>query len=647
MNIISRIKKNKIRNPLQQNFSAIDWNEIFEKEEALTGREKNLQQFGIWTKQLKDTIDHDIGELNINEIPKHIWFDILIGLVNRNSQILRDRTTEYLSKSEKDWDTRGISQTKTTIPETGDEVYPTDIIEQGVDAVKYPLIMVNSLKNGEKKASDKTFYKYSYLFMNLGIVYSMMESLWKSAIWEDYRILKKDNINVIFPNNSKLATNKALSIFRREQLALSMSVMTYSFWSRIPSQIKEKSCPVLITKKKGKKKSYTLKYDIPDSPPMSFVHELIARETYLVDFISEPLPNLQNITINQLIETKSILTSLSQSMIDKFPKNNAIFKLATLKQFTCAIELKEIAKILQSALKIKLKLARYILDIFTFSWKTREDLWLKPIIKTETKTLLLIEPLLSGNLLRDIEYWIKIGGLDMAKRGTEFEKASRRLIKESINNNNIVHNASVIDGDMTIHSGKSYEEIDIVIFIRNKVIICEAKCNIHPVEPSDYKHYFNDLQEASDQATRKIKFIKKDIPNFFKQIGSEYKIIEDPIFIPLVLTNSQLGVGLAFDGVPVVDSIILSKYFSDGSYEINVPFDGKINRDLGKKVNFYTNEEEAYQNIETYLKSPPQLKEATENVAINMRTIPYGHNRSVTKFATHEVRIEDIDNPLV
>lgn len=72
-----------------------------------------------------------------------------------------------------------------------------------------------------------------------------------------------------------------------------------------------------------------------------------------------------------------------------------------------------------------------------------------------------------------------------------------------------------------------------------------------------------------------------------------------------------MGVGFCFDEVPVVDVIILRKYFSEATYHIDKAqkaANGSYKIKTIKSYALYRTEDEAYQVIENYLKEPPHIK---------------------------------------
>jgi hypothetical protein len=67
-----------------------------------------------------------------------------------------------------------------------------------------------------------------------------------------------------------------------------------------------------------------------------------------------------------------------------------------------------------------LRTAAQILDLLTFS-EVREELWLRPFVYVDEDEVAVLVSALSGpNLLRSIEQWMKVGGLDLDRRGPAY-----------------------------------------------------------------------------------------------------------------------------------------------------------------------------------------------------------------------------------
>jgi hypothetical protein len=81
------------------------------------------------------------------------------------------------------------------------------------------------------------------------------------------------------------------------------------------------------------------------------------------------------------------------------------------------------------------------------------------------------------------------------------------------------------------------EEIDIVIWLQDTILLGEAKCNVYPANPIEIHNYFEDLRQASFQIGRKTSLVASRINEFVKEIGLIDKI--DPTKVTLVVCQAS------------------------------------------------------------------------------------------------------------
>jgi hypothetical protein len=209
---------------------------------------------------------------------------------------------------------------------------------------------------------------------------------------------------------------------------------------------------------------------------------------------------------------------------------------------------------------------------------------------------------LSGpNLLRSIEEWLRIGGLDLGVRGPLFEQHSRIMLAAS----NALPNVRIAPDSIDL--GELGGDVDLCIQIGATILIGEVKCSLFPASPLEDHNYERILAGAAGQAARKAALVAEDPITI---LGAQGFSVEQgsPVRVhPFVLTNLPLGAGRNYSGVPVVDLAILNKYFGEGyldKYVSQYP-DGHVER--GKRVVFYANYADAALQIRGYLESPPQI----------------------------------------
>jgi hypothetical protein len=107
-----------------------------------------------------------------------------------------------------------------------------------------------------------------------------------------------------------------------------------------------------------------------------------------------------------------------------------------------------------------------------------------------------------------------------------------------------------------------------------------------------------------------------------KELGLLGKIgVEQAHFVPFILTNHPLGVGQPLNGMPIIDLHALRQFLLDGEWHpLTVRGDGGSTAVGTRRL--YESEEQAAQNLESFLSSPPQLDYYRRH--LRSKRIPYG-----------------------
>lgn len=98
-------------------------------------------------------------------------------------------------------------------------------------------------------------------------------------------------------------------------------------------------------------------------------------------------------------------------------------------------------------------------------------------------------------------------------------------------------------------SSGNEEEIDVLISMKNVVLLADAKCIHYSIEPFNYSEAWQRLKEGCEQVIRKVEFVKNN-PQYFSRLGD----FSSKTFIPFVITNYPTFSGFSHKGVYVIDS---------------------------------------------------------------------------------------------
>ncbi len=251
-----------------------------------------------------------------------------------------------------------------------------------------------------------------------------------------------------------------------------------------------------------------------------------------------------------------------------------------------------------------------MLDFLTFTGKVsksgpRADLWRKPLIRlNDDEFIFILEAIIHPIGIRCIEGWLSECGVDLQGKGVGYEKYIKDTLQFAIEKNSFLSDSFLMAEKEEISVNGTSEEIDLLFKIDNLIILGEAKCVVVNDSAISYWHSIEIIKKASEQAIRKVDFIKKNIKEVFKSLGWEYD--ENIIFKfqPLVIMSNFTGVGYSFFGVPVIDTLILNSYF-----EKNIsPLLSISENEHIAYLKLYENKKDLIDNFSTYINNPPSIE---------------------------------------
>lgn len=607
-----KIKNKEISQPTQKTFTLKKWQDGFDSIVDKTERDKSLLIAGRWIFDRLERIRQKVHKLSL-PLPKEKLARLHIGYTNRiyhvvklNSMLEKSTSGEIILGAQ-------IIQAKIPINAQGEDLSPDAILTSSIDGVIFPLIAVlNSCGEKERtvKIDPMQLLTNEKLLMSLGNYYSSFEETWREILWNKYDFDTINNTIHIRPNNTFYDQARAVSDYRRQDiLQQEISQAGYIWNNNLASSRKlELSRRVVINiKSSGKKRDIAVTYDntVKHLPPYPVIARLLSQKEYLKDLLTADLPSLPGINIFLLLDSWDVLGAYVKSLTSNFPSNTGVYAIGTIYNYSPSILKKDLIQLFIKTCRIEREVAELLVDFLTFDPKGTDDLWSSPLIRLGDKLLPLISPILSGNLIRIIELWLKRGGVDLGKRGGLFESYVRKEIQQSINSAPIFKNSGCHSTSLKL--GINKEEIDILFYIGNKILVGEAKCSLYPTDAIEYHNVFHTFEYAAEQAKRKSAKVIECISEVKdKIIGLKELNIDNINVIPFIITNNTLGVGYSVDGVPIVDLYILNKYF-DGKLEKYVLFGYDGTKKVGKNIIFYTTEDEAEKYIEEYLNNPPQI----------------------------------------
>ena len=574
---------------------------------------------------LRDSFDK--VNLNYDEI---IGFSI--ALRNRATFLLHLNDIEQLSE---DRDRKSFSDAMRLKVESIDKsigkIDSQAAIETEVDSLN---VVLNYLKYFEKELpqpSSSTPLLQSIEALKyqsfVSIFYYVLKSAYEDAIWRDgYVNFDKNSLvmKVEFEKPDLLQLYK-IGVYRLERNSSAFFMMGISFFQ-------EKGLKPIIRlneyKREGirikevKVSSGKLKYKISNGkePDSEFFTEL-SNESALMAYYSfledVELPNLQEFTIRKILGLFTILMHLFKKARDINIRmdQTGVFKKSDLFRYPFRIEIQSLKNyLLKRSHSTKEEVEAFLSFIET---KDRINFWNEQLLNRNGYYYFLLLPLVSPNILYLIDIWLEKGGVDLGSRGPLFEKSIKDRLDEILTKKNYFFNIS--NKSKFYNSRNEFEEIDLVLSLKNLIIIAEVKCVKFPFEPREISNSLLRIQKGAQQINRKLKFVKDNSSDLTDDIEG----VETKEIVPLVICNYPIFTGFSIEGVQIIDFFLMEAYFSSGRLQqTKITFEkGEIENEHVGELKFYDDEDQCSSNFLDHMKNPPAVEEIKSLVEVKMNKI--------------------------
>jgi len=242
---------------------------------------------------------------------------------------------------------------------------------------------------------------------------------------------------------------------------------------------------------------------------------------------------------------------------------------------------------------IKRSKVKSALESFEADWSQYNDIWTLPLILNGEYYSVPFFPIINCVPYNVIDTLLERGGYSLDERGKVFEKYIHQRIMGEKHEYNINCAASRHYGN-----DNDGEEIDLIVVLRDLVILGEAKCIHCSMDPQDYHNAWTRLADGAEQAKKKATFVESH-PELFEELGD----IRGKRVLPIVVTNYPTFVGFEHDGVYVIDSFSFISYLNAGYMTMREL--SMTDNPIRQIHQFYHNEAEYSANFEKYIQKNP------------------------------------------
>ena len=305
------------------------------------------------------------------------------------------------------------------------------------------------------------------------------------------------------------------------------------------------------------------------------------------------LPQMANATVDEAISVWGAIQYIAMYVSTYKDYDVALFKKEDFSVVPSKICKESLIDYVVKLTNIKASKVKMVIMKMEADWSRYNDMWTSMIYPVGDYYLLPFYPILYSVPYNVIDQMMLRGGVDLDNRGKLFENYLHQQLTEKRTSYPINCLKAGVYGE----NGDS-EEIDVVVGMKNAVLVADAKCIHYSVEPINYAEAWGRLEEGCEQAIRKTLFIRNH-PEHFLALGD----ISNKRFVPFVITNYPTFTGFSHNGVYVIDSHSFLAYMQGGYVTM---------REMGMNENpiiaarrFYQNEDQYSDNFENYLQSNP------------------------------------------
>ena len=305
------------------------------------------------------------------------------------------------------------------------------------------------------------------------------------------------------------------------------------------------------------------------------------------------LPQMANATVDEAISVWGAIQYIAMYVSTYTDYDVALFKKEDFSVVPSKICKESLIDYVVKLTNIKASKVKMVIMKMEADWSRYNDMWTSMIYPVGDYYLLPFYPILYSSPYNVIDQMMLRGGVDLDNRGKLFE----RYLYQQLTEKRTSYPIKCLKAGDYGENGDN-EEIDLVVGMKNVILVADAKCIHYSVEPINYAEAWGRLEEGCEQAVRKALFIRNH-PEHFLALGD----FSNKRFVPFVITNYPTYTGFSHNGVYVIDSHSFLAYMQGGYVTM---------REMGMNENpiisagrFYQNEDQYSDNFESYLQSNP------------------------------------------
>lgn len=624
---IKAVQDGDVLGPLRSGFTTKGWEAEHERlvDDDI---DWNLRETG---HLIHDKAKHIRSELRVTfakDLRATTKIRAFAAVANYNQCALSNRMQEALEKIAKTgreenpgnhvW-MHELAAVKVRLP-VGAGYSPDEIVQSMVDGIAIPLKRI--LEHDPDLQGNPEFGKLNWddvlIDFNLGMLYSHVEELWDDCLWNDFKASHKDEGVKFAPDDIQWLASSTMSRLRLDSLAREFAQHARHFQRRLSHKHPFHALGALNVKtlsKEGRRQIIRLgSFESESEEELKLLAmRAYASEPYYTELLGEPQARLKGATLNQLLTAWIIVSGASRVLrqeLDELEVRKPSEPKTWLPNFAPVLQISALRHAVASACELSFEQSGALVEFFVFRGKADQELWAQPLLPASKDGVIpLFSAIVSPNLRRLVDVWLRQLDVDLGTRGPAFETFIRASICGDISRSPLLSsNSCCLDRAVKFTpNGEREEEIDVVAVVGNVVIVGEAKCFLDPAEAKQTAMHRAKVVEAVAQVKRKASAINRNKDQFRQRLSQlNFELPEDFSIQPVVILNSAIHCGTAIDGVPIIDEHILSVFFRGKFVEIGIS-EGEAFRPIRERV-LYTSAAEASRVLAQFFLSPPQMQ---------------------------------------
>jgi len=613
MGFIQEVRKGAVSHPAQPKYSREAWTSALAVHGTGEPQEQRLHDSGLFMDQCFCAIRSELTRTPDRPFPPHSQLRTRLAFLNAMVRASQDHLVAVATGQAPGYPLGDTIPTVAGIPGVRD-------LEGLVDAGRFMLADAPP----SKEPGGRALVSASALLskrIELARAYNLLEYIWLLCLWQDWYWDLKGESPVLRPRSMDGFLARECAGLREGELESQLGSMSFVVWKTLPAERRAQVlsrvhvADVRITSGAARFSVSTVRTDT-GAPPTEFTATLAVMEQHLADLLSQELPGVPGVTGYTLLNAWEAMASLAHAIQKHEPRAGRCESAVQVECWTPLVRHGDLVDLVRQATEAPEPSARIIVDRMIFQVAARGDLWVTPLVRIRKGHLGLVPAALAGaNLIRNIEKSWSGLGLDLDVRGGAFEASLRTEIESK----KLLEAFQVHPTSLWIDLGGNLEEIDLLLRIGSVVAVGEAKCTIRPTSPLEWHRTEQLVAGAAAQADRKAGCVRNNWSAIAEACGWDLSPPSD--VVPFVVTNQPGVSGEEVGGVPVVDHLILKRFFCDGHVESMATFspDGTY---TATRTKLYDSADEASRRLREYLREPPQVQLFEGRVALVEHELP-------------------------